>query len=347
MAPSTRLQRQPARRIQYFDRSQPAATGPRAGSFETEGSPPSASSVSARTRRSVGAGQAKGYSGVKKNKAAPKKAFKVKKVQPKRTCSLCVVDKSIPSSFKLDGNEDAREHFRDICSRCVGNMIHGKIEERKLDEAGLACVYPNCDHVLDNSTLKTALSNKTTFTKYDAALTKHLLAASPHFIACLDSKCGKYFSIEGCTSGNNDTKKKIKAKARTKTKNLIACPYCDYEVCLACNRPWHPKTDCNKVKEQEDKASLEQIKNLGAKPCPRCGVNIEKNGGCDHMTCHCCRHNFCWQCLVTYDGRPHLDGCIHGTRNVGAEIDNWAPDNATPAQINVLIEQARRRLDIP
>jgi len=40
---------------------------------------------------------------------------------------------------------------------------------------------------------------------------------------------------------------------------------------------------------------------LGAtvKHCPKCGVMIEKNGGCDHMTCQC-RHQFWWSTLKPY-----------------------------------------------
>jgi hypothetical protein len=32
------------------------------------------------------------------------------------------------------------------------------------------------------------------------------------------------------------------------------------------------------------------------KQCPQCHVDIEKNGGCNHMTCKC-GHHFCWVCL--------------------------------------------------
>jgi len=51
-----------------------------------------------------------------------------------------------------------------------------------------------------------------------------------------------------------------------------------------------------KVLDDEAKAA---IMRLGAKPCPQCKVPIQKNMGCDHMTCRC-GHQFWWSCLGTY-----------------------------------------------
>jgi ariadne-1 len=33
------------------------------------------------------------------------------------------------------------------------------------------------------------------------------------------------------------------------------------------------------------------------KKCPACNKDIEKNGGCNHMTCKMCAHQFCWVCF--------------------------------------------------
>ncbi len=34
---------------------------------------------------------------------------------------------------------------------------------------------------------------------------------------------------------------------------------------------------------------------------PKCSVPIEKNGGCNHMQCYNCKHEFCWMCLGDWE----------------------------------------------
>jgi hypothetical protein len=43
----------------------------------------------------------------------------------------------------------------------------------------------------------------------------------------------------------------------------------------------------------------------------------------------------------------HAEGCSHGRRDVAVDPRNWLPENMTVAQVNVMIEQARRRRDEP
>lgn len=35
---------------------------------------------------------------------------------------------------------------------------------------------------------------------------------------------------------------------------------------------------------------------FGAHQCPKCHIPIEKNDGCNHMTCIKCNHRWCWSC---------------------------------------------------
>ncbi|CAG8585103.1 7092_t:CDS:1, partial [Scutellospora calospora] len=54
--------------------------------------------------------------------------------------------------------------------------------------------------------------------------------------------------------------------------------------------------------EQRRLATLQNAENASTsyvgqlKQCPKCASRIEKNGGCDHMTCRRpgCGHQFCW-----------------------------------------------------
>jgi len=113
-----------------------------------------------------------------------------------------------------------------------------------------------------------------THSSYDKAVTKHALSSGESYIACLSAKCGRYFSIEDCKNTKH-------------SKQRVACPYCEHEICLKCNRPWssHGKGGCDQAKKAEDDLSKRAVKTMGAKPCPKCGMNIQKHGGCDHMTC--------------------------------------------------------------
>ena len=45
------------------------------------------------------------------------------------------------------------------------------------------------------------------------------------------------------------------------------------------------------------------------KKCPKCYTRIEKNQGCNHMTCQQCKYDFCWIC-----GEPWED---HGANTGG------------------------------
>jgi hypothetical protein len=41
--------------------------------------------------------------------------------------------------------------------------------------------------------------------------------------------------------------------------------------------------------------------------CPNCDACIEKNEGCNHMTCTKCGNHWCWECRKNWD--EHLGSC--------------------------------------
>ncbi|KAG9196208.1 hypothetical protein G6011_01329 [Alternaria panax] len=352
MATSTRLRSKPERRINYADKSD--------SEFEVDVQASPEPVVSTRKRDRSSAAPVDGIHASSKlldasHKTTPKRVGRIKAgmvVKPKagpkvrknaptpqkkerpmkQECSICVTRKVTTRSFKAP--DDVCEHFQSICNLCIAKMLKTKVAERQLGEAELSCPFPKCDHLLDYAALQTIVS-KAAFESYDNAVTKHTLSAEESYVACLSATCGLYFSAQAC-------------KNTERGKQLVVCPYCYYEICLKCNRPGksHGKGSCDQVKKAEEELCEKAVKDMGAKPCPSCGVNIQKNGGCDHITCGKCHHNFCWLCLVGYDNNiQHLGNCPHARDQIAIEPGNWVPDNLTDAQINNLITQAAAHLD--
>lgn len=109
--------------------------------------------------------------------------------------------------------------------------------------------------------------------------------------------------------------------------------------------------NCYKVKKAQEKICIENgdipslkdfvcdectdirksSKTIDVKYCPGidestkkvCGVAINKNGGCNHITCTACHSDWCWLCVKTYgdDIYEHLTA-VHGNYGIEDEVDD-------------------------
>ena len=94
---------------------------------------------------------------------------------------------------------------------------------------------------------------------------------------------------------------------RSNVSRNIECR-CGARFCFSCGKAPHYPATCaqfdawaekHKKQDGEDKIRAQERKWLedNTKPCPKCKTPIEKNKGCNHMTCYKCKHNWCWICL--------------------------------------------------
>lgn len=160
-------------------------------------------------------------------------------------------------------------------------------------------------------------------------------------ITCMDCSLAlKNIDIDA-VMGHDSSKKlmssSIKSFIQKHNKNYKWCPYADckciihlkdtsslaeytrlhfspfvkcdsgHRFCFNCGFETHAPADCNVTNAWIKKAKKES-ENLNwvmshTKECPKCGVNIEKDGGCNHMKCSSCKYEFCWICEG--DWAPH------------------------------------------
>ena len=69
--------------------------------------------------------------------------------------------------------------------------------------------------------------------------------------------------------------------------HIFTCRTCDSRACVTCDRPYHDGETCAQYQKRTDKdeKATQKMIEKSCKPCPKCGKNFEKNGGCDSMVC--------------------------------------------------------------
>lgn len=184
------------------------------------------------------------------------------------TCNICFDDVARPELTNLKCGHQA-------CFNCF-NMTW---KTRILDKyTKLKCI--NCDAFADEAEMK--------FIMYPGVMDLYLqlqteisMYQSADIIEC-PIGCGYRFIPEN----PNDT--------------VMKCPKCGERFCLQCKVKWHKWKSCEEYRRLNrniaaDQAFIQsQLQKGLLRPCPRCGTNVEKNGGCDHMLCKKCGHSYSW-----------------------------------------------------
>merc|ERR1719263_1044572 len=89
--------------------------------------------------------------------------------------------------------------------------------------------------------------------------------------------------------------------ACTSVKCTVANGGCGAAFCVRCGEEAHQPAGCPALAEWAEKCQNEsETANwilANTKRCPKCQTRIEKNQGCNHMSCSQCKYEFCWMCM--------------------------------------------------
>ncbi|CAL2034162.1 unnamed protein product [Caenorhabditis brenneri] len=173
------------------------------------------------------------------------------------------------------------------CFNCWSKYLTAKIRNK---QCMLSCIEVGCGMLISNEMLGNFLSSsklKITHQK----LIKESYINSDSSLAWCNRKCGM--------------------AVRRSSKDTITCS-CGSTFCFLCRSDAHYPATCRQLRLWEEQRSnsdgitLSWII-LNTKECPRCFIPIQKNGGCNHMTCTGCRYQYCWVCSQNW--RTHSGKC--------------------------------------
>ena len=103
----------------------------------------------------------------------------------------------------------------------------------------------------------------------------------------------------------------------TKEDTALQCSACLNRICGACHVEFHEGLPCAEYRDNLQ-GGLEAFhrwrEENGIKPCPNCRADLEKAGGCNHMTCIRCRTHICWVCMDTFSEEDSSGGVYQHLR---------------------------------
>jgi len=142
-----------------------------------------------------------------------------------------------------------------------------------------------------------------------------------------------------CTGPGCDRIAVCKQSTVTAGAIVAVCDMCTTAFCIKCGEEPHAPITCRDLEKWNIKCRNEsETANwilANTKSCPFCNSRIEKNQGCNHMTCQQCRKDFCWICLGKWSEHDANTGGYYRCNKFSEKESNDKSD----------VAKAKRELD--
>ncbi|KAN0065115.1 hypothetical protein ACQY0O_001612 [Thecaphora frezii] len=199
------------------------------------------------------------------------------------TCEVCYTSSEDIKGGKMETLALACGHR--YCKSCYQQYMDQKIREEG-ESRRMQCMKEKCNLVIDERTVGLVVE-PATFDRYKILLNRTYVDDSSILRWCPAPNCE--LAVE-CH---------VSLKKLDKVVPSVKCD-CGHTFCFGCGNAAHAPAVCPVVKlwlkKCEDDSETANWISANTKECPACSSTIEKNGGCNHMTCRKCKHEWCWIC---------------------------------------------------
>mmetsp|Transcript_24254 Transcript_24254/g.48245 ORF Transcript_24254/g.48245 Transcript_24254/m.48245 type:complete len:692 (+) Transcript_24254:64-2139(+) len=185
----------------------------------------------------------------------------------------------------MDDDFTARQMFtvgncgHQFCKGCMQTYVQTKVDSNQVGPQQMICPDPYCKaeqrSLTEDDVRRSFAASRYRFVLFLRKRNKWLVDSDPNMTWC-----------HSCTGGI------VRLQPKT-WKWSIGCntETCNAKLCPRCGMQSHPFTTCSAAMVRHTGMRLRACKR-----CPGCNTMIDKDGGCNHMTCQLCRTQFCWLC---------------------------------------------------
>ncbi|KAI1312250.1 hypothetical protein EDD11_003007 [Mortierella claussenii] len=194
-------------------------------------------------------------------------------------CEICLDDDQEGLALGLQCS-----HF--FCQSCYEQYLTQKIVEEG-ECRRLFCPQSGCDFIVSEVAISKAIKEST--------MQRYRTLQDRAFVSDMDT-------LRWCPAPNceNAVECRLPHPSFSVVVPTVACS-CGNKFCFGCGMDDHQPAMCSLVKMWQKKCADDSETanwiSANTKECGQCQSTIEKNGGCNHMTCRKCKYEFCWICM--------------------------------------------------
>ncbi|GAB5355954.1 hypothetical protein AAMO2058_000249300 [Amorphochlora amoebiformis] len=283
-----------------------------------------------------------------------------------KTCKVCW-DDILPDIYTLINESDKSTKLKPACGHmfhkeCISGYLASKINDGLVLD--IECIEPDCKRKITSEEIRSIVDSKL-YDKYLHFKQQKELSLDPTVSWCPNPKCanpnrgytldvfglcGRQIAISlflptlALFSGESSWRcgcylivsaivhillRKL-GYSRVLASRYVKCGKCDSVICFDCKQDYHSGQSCDDVGDTDLK---EWARGRDCTDCTKCGMLIERSGGCNHMTCRKCKHEFCWICGADYKS-GHFGGPLSCSQYGG-------PPKSSSANLRTLQQLSR------